>query len=214
MSGLNNVPPATARTLHRTDIFGKLVPESRGLLPRLQKETLFDEEGFTRGEVSFWIPTVVDSHLDTAEAVEQWTKWLSVGEEMPAPKAGLMSQLSSLIVFDVLQNNSDRFSGGNLLTSQDGRTLYFMDNTFGFQLEPQAHEKTRSALVRCQKFSRRLVAALRGMDAHAIRAALDAEPGVLSDEEIGAVVARRDVVLRYVDRLIDRYGAERVLVFP
>jgi putative CocE/NonD family hydrolase len=34
--GLNNVPPASGRTLHHDDIFGHLVPESRGFLPRLE----------------------------------------------------------------------------------------------------------------------------------------------------------------------------------
>ena len=34
-------------------------------------ETTFDDEGFTRGEVSYWIPVILDSHLDTLDSLEQ-----------------------------------------------------------------------------------------------------------------------------------------------
>ena len=212
--GLNNVPPAIARTLHRDDIFGKLVHESVGYLPRLNTETIFDEEGFTRGEVSYWIPVVVNSNLDAPEKMADWTRLLAIDGEIPAARLSQLQQLSSLLVFDLLQNNSDRFSGGNLLQSPDGKILYYMDNTFGFQVEPQGHQKCRDVLARCQKFSRRLVEALRRFDGHALRQSLESDPGVLTDDEIASVVARRDVALKYIDGLIGRFGEDRVLVFP
>jgi len=40
------------------------------------------------------------------------------------------------------------------------------------------------------------------------------EPGTLRDEEVKAVLARRDVVLKYIDQLIAANGEKRVLVFP
>jgi hypothetical protein len=212
--GLNNVPPAVARTVHRDDLLQHLVPESQPWAKRILDETLFDAEGFTRGEASFWIPVIVDSRLDQPEAIEQWTRWLTVGEAIPPEKQRLMAQLSTLLVFDLLDNNSDRFSGGNLMTSPDGQTLYYMDNTFGFQVEPQGHQTCRAFLQRCQKFSRRLVHALSEMDVHALRAAFDPEPVELSADEIGGVLARRDVALRYVDGLVARLGEGAVLVFP
>jgi hypothetical protein len=212
--GLNAVPPAAPRTLHREDLFGKLVPESRAYLKRLNKETIFDGEGFTRGEVSWWIPVIVNPRLDDEATIDQWTRWLTVGEEIPAAKRRLMAQLSTLLVFDLLQNNSDRFSGGNLLTSPDGQILFYMDNTFGFQVEPQGHVKCREMLAHAQKFSRSLVAALRRLDARAVRDSFAPDPIELTDAEIDSVVARRDVALRYIDGLIARNGESRVLVFP
>jgi len=214
MLGLNNVPPAAARTLHRDQLVGRLVPEAKTFLPRITTETVFDEEGFTRGAVSYWIPSIVNSKLDAQPAVEQWSRWLSVGQEIPAGKVGLMAQLSSLLLFDLLTNNSDRFSGGNLLTSPDGQRLYFMDNTFGFQNEPEGHIKCRESLHRAQKFSRRLIEAVRRIDRHSLRAALESDPGVLSSDELDGVLARREVALRYVDGLVKRHGAARVLAFP
>jgi hypothetical protein len=212
--GFNRVPPATRRTLHRDDLVGKLPPEAAFLTRRIDAETTFDDEGFTRGELSYWIPVIVDSHLDTLDNVLLWWKWLTIGEEIPPEKVELMGQLSSLLIFDLLQNNSDRFSGGNLLTSPDGRTLYWMDNTFGFQVEPQGHLRCRTYFTRSQKFSKRMVDAIRKLDLHTLREALEAEAALLTEDEMRSVIARRDVALKYIDGLIAQFGAEKVLVFP
>lgn len=212
--GYNVVPPATMRTFHHDELVGKLPADALFLSRRIEAETTFDDEGFTRGELSYWIPVIVDSHLDTLENVLAWWRWMTVGEELPADKVNIMSQLSSLLLFDMLTNNSDRFSGGNLMTSKDGRLLFWMDNTFGFQIEPEGHLRCRTYLFRCQKFSKKMVAALRRLDLAGLHEALSPEPGVLSEPEMQSVVARRDVALRYVDGLIAQFGEDKVLVFP
>jgi hypothetical protein len=212
--GFNAVPPATMRTFHRDDLVGKLPADAQFLAKRIDAETTFDAEGFTRGEVSYWIPVIADSHLDTLDNVMLWWRWMTVGEEIPADKLDLMQQLSSLLIFDMLTNNSDRFSGGNLMTSKDGHVLFWMDNTFGFQIEPEGHLRCRTYLLRSQKFSRKMVANLRGFDMAALKRALQPEPGVLTEAEMQSVIARRDVTLRYVDGLIAQFGADKVLVFP
>jgi hypothetical protein len=212
--GFNAVPPATMRTFHRDDLVGKLPPDAQFLTKRIEAETTFDEEGFTRGEVSYWIPVIIDSHLDTLDNVLAWWRWMTVGEEIPPDKIETMMQLSSLLIFDMLTNNSDRFSGGNLMTSKDGRLLFWMDNTFGFQVEPEGHLRCRTYLFRSQKFSKKMIANLRRFDLAALKEALAPEPGLLSEAEMQSVIARRDVTLRYVDGLIAQFGADKVLVFP
>jgi len=212
--GYNMVPPATMRTLHRDDLVGKLPPEAAFLATRINAETTFDAEGFTRGEVSYWIPVILDSHLDTLDNVLNWWRWMTIGEEIPPERVNLMEQLSSLLIFDLLTNNSDRFSGGNLMTSKDGKALFWMDNTFGFQIEPEGHLRCRTYLFRCQKFSRKMIAQLRRFDLAALKQALSPEPGVLSEAEMASVIARRDVALRYVDGLIAQFGADKVLILP
>jgi hypothetical protein len=212
--GFNAVPPATMRTFHRDELIGNLPPEATFLATRIDKETTFDAEGFTRGEVSYWIPVILDSQLDTLENVLAWWRWMTIGEEIPPDKVGMMAQLSSLLLFDLLTNNSDRFSGGNLMTSPDGRILFWMDNTFGFQVEPEGHVRCRTYLFRCQKFSRKMVEALRKFDQAALKRALEGEPGILSEAEMRAVIARRDVGLKHVDSLIAQFGEDKVLVFP
>lgn len=212
--GFNHVPPATSRTVHRDELVGKLPPDMQWMARRIDAETLFDEEGFTRGEASYWIPIIVDSHLDTLENVLEWWRWMTVGEEIPPEKVRVMEQLSSLLLFDMLTNNSDRFSGGNLMTSADGRILFWMDNTFGFQIEPEGHIRCRTYLSRCQKFSRKMVTALRRLDLPSLRAALAVEPSVLTENEMKSVLARRDAALRHVDAQIAQHGEAQVLVFP
>ena len=212
--GSNAVPPATARTFHRDELIGRLPPEAAFEAGRIDRETLFDTEGFVRGEVSYWIPVIVDSQLDSLENTLAWWRWMTIGEEIPPEKVRLMAQLSSLLLFDMLTNNSDRFSGGNLMTSPDGRTLYWMDNTFGFQVEDGGHLRCRQFLFRCQKFSRKLIEALRHLDLPALRKALAPEPGVLAEAEMHSVIARKDVALAYVEGLLAQFGDEKVLVFP
>jgi hypothetical protein len=215
--GLNAVPPATARAVTRDDIVSKLHPESLSALPRIQAETLFDPVGKTSGVVSYWIPTIKDSGLDTAEGIEATTTWLSQGTDIPPEKRGMAVQVSNLIVFDFLTANPDRYSGGNMMMSPDGQQLFYMDNTLAFFPEPKGHPKTRPALQRTQRFSRHLYQALERITAPVLARVLHEgrEDGeVLTPEEIGAVVARREAVQQHIQALATMYGQQNVLVFP
>jgi hypothetical protein len=81
----------------------------------------------------------------------------------------------------------------------------------------RGHDKSHRYLQRVQTFSRRLVARLRALDEAQLRAALaDAGPfeRLLTDEEIAAVLGRRDRALAYVDGLIATHGEAKVLAFP
>ena len=91
--GFNAVPPATMRTFHHDELVGKLPPDALFLSKRIDAETTFDAEGFTRGEMSYWIPVIVDSHLDTLDNVLAWWRWMTVGEEVPPDKVEIMDQL-------------------------------------------------------------------------------------------------------------------------
>ena len=47
----------------------------------------------------------------------------------------MAAQVSTLIVFDFLTANPDRYSGGNMKMSPDGKQLFFMDNTMSFYVD-------------------------------------------------------------------------------
>jgi hypothetical protein len=214
--GLNLVAPAVLRPLHRDEVFGKLSASSRWAQKRIEAETMFDEHGDTVGSLAYWIPTVVDLHLDTTDGVNRWTAWLHQGVEIPPEKERLMAELSTLLLFDLLQNNSDRFSGGNILGSPDGHTLYYMDNAFGFQTDPEGNLRCWNYLRRAQKFSRSLVRALSQLDRQTLNSMFAEEPGppLLSDAEQAALLSRRDLALSYIQSLSEEYGSDRVLAFP
>ena len=217
--GLHQIAPSLMRPLSREEVLGKLAPDSEWTRVRIENETIFDSSeprGKTMGALMYWIPTVVDLRLDTAEGIEHWADWLSQGSPIPHDKVGLLAQLSTLLLFDLVQNNSDRFSGGNLLGSADGRALYFMDNAFGFQVDPDGHQRCWSYLKRAQKFSRSFFVSLHDLDKPRLVAALAEDPNgpLLNDEEVDALLARRDRALRYLRGLFTEFGEDKVLVFP
>jgi hypothetical protein len=102
--------------------------------------------------------------------------------------------------------------------SPDGAQLFFMDNTMAFLADPEGNPRTRQALFRTQRFSRRLVEALDRVTAPTLEQILAEESGspyeILTPGEINAVVARRDAVRRYLEGLIVEFGARNVLAFP
>ena len=216
--GLGAVPPATPRMVGRAEIFSHLHPDTVPLLPRIRAETIFDPRGNTAGVMMVWVPVIKDSGLDTPEGIAQSARWLTQGQAIPDEKHALAAQLADLLVFDFLILNPDRYSGGNMLTNEDGSRLLFMDNTLSFFIEPQGNEKTRTALARAQRFSRRLFQALDRISEETLtRILAQASEGdyeILTKAEIRAVVARRDYVTKYIDGLISTFGANEVLYFP
>ncbi|RMH44815.1 MAG: hypothetical protein D6689_01480 [Deltaproteobacteria bacterium] len=220
--GLSTVAPAIGRMFRVDDILSHLEPDSAYIAPRLRAE-MIQNDGWVVGELSWWIPRIakprIDGYpVDSVDGVVTWHRYLTIGEPVPYREARLVAQISDMVVFDFLINNLDRWSGGNVRSSPDGSFLYYMDNTLSFGRQPAGAEKVRSYLMKVQKFSRSLVAALRALDEEAVRAALADDPGpfheLLDDSEVAALMARRDYALRYIDDLIARHGADNVLVFP
>lgn len=214
--GLDAVPPAAPRAISKEDLFGKLHPDTLPSLPRIRAETIVGPNGMVAGEASYWIPVIKDSDLDTPEGHQQITTWLTQGEEIPFERRAFVAQVAVMIVFDFLTANPDRYSGGNMKTSEDGSRLFYMDNTMSFFLDPQGTEKNRALLYKQQKFSRRLNQALPLVDVPNLKRLLQEPDGteILTDAEIRAVVQRRELVQRYVAELIKQYGDKRVLAFP
>jgi hypothetical protein len=220
--GLGNVAPAIGRRFTLAELEAALPRESRGMWNRFLAETIRDGEWVT-GQLSHWIPRIVDASvegkpIDSAEGVAIWQRNLTVGNVVPDEDVLLVRQLSDLLVFDYVANNPDRWSGNNTKGSPDRRALYFMDNAMALGPDPRGHSTPRSYFERSQRFSRRLVARLRGLDEAAIRAALswEVEPfaELLTDAEIAAILVRRDAALAHVDALIAAHGEAEVLVFP
>jgi hypothetical protein len=216
--GLSSVPPATPRMLSREEIFSHLHSDTLPLLPRIRSETIFDPRGNTAGAMMYWIPVIKESGLDTPEGIAQTTQWLTVGQAIPPAKHALAAQVSDMLVFDFLTANPDRYSGGNMMTNEDGSRLYYMDNTLSFFLEPEGNERTRTALQRAQRFSRRLYEALGRITepglAQVMAQAAEGEYEILTKPEIRAVVSRRDYLRRYLDGLLARHGPSEAFYFP
>src|SRR5690606_2680594 len=142
--------------------------------------------------------------VGSLEAVRRRGAWLSVGGVLPDAMRGLAAELSSMMVFDAVIDNGDRTTGGNVLASADGSSTVWIDHGFAFGgvTRPRAFAHLR----RCQRFSQRLIEALRELDAVSVRRALDAEVPLLDDAEIAALLERKQLVLQMVDDLIRAHG--------
>lgn len=221
--GLSSVAPAVAREFSREELIAAVDPEQRALLPRFFAEVLPNERGKISGELSSWIPVIADATIegfaiDDVEGIVRWKRYLTAGAPVPNEERRLLEQISTVIAFDYLINNPDRWSGSNAKASPDGRFLYFMDNTMSFGAEPIGTEKTLTYLVRVQKFSRSFVRSLRHLDEGAVRAAMTTDTGpypvLLTEEELSALMHRRDALLKYIDSASAQHGEAAVMVFP
>jgi hypothetical protein len=221
--GLEAVAPAVGRKFAIADLIAKVEDGSRDIIPRMQEQAIVDADGMVAGELSWWIPVIVGAKLenvpiDEPDGIAAWHRYLSVGSPEPYSGRALLPQISNMVVFDYLINNSDRWSGSNTKASPDGKTLFFMDNTLSFGPFPEGSPKVRSVLEHVQKFSRALVRRARTLDEDTVRAAMTVDTGpyerLLSEAEIAAVLFRRDSWLEYVDGLVAELGEAEVLCYP
>lgn len=131
---------------------------------------------------------------------------------------------SDMIVFDALIDNTDRWSGGNVMTLGAGGPLIFLDNASAFLGFRAKHgffmEKPLSQVC---LFRRSTVEALRAAGPSAPRPrqlsamlaaslALDPAPEVLDAAALAALDARVSRVLRHIDACITRHGDEAALL--
>ena len=216
--GLNAVPPAAPRAVLREELLGHLHPESLEKLPRIKAETVFGPDGRTIGTASYWIPVIKDSGFDTPDGRRQTQAWLTLGQPIPMDQTVMAAQVSNLIVFDFLTSNPDRYSGGNMKMSPDGKQLFFMDNTMSFYVDGDGYQRNRDVLFKTQRFSRSLYQALDSVTVSNMQRALAEELGtpyeILTPAEIAAVISRRGVAQRYIASLIAQHGEANVLAFP
>ncbi|MGH9350070.1 MAG: hypothetical protein ACRD26_22680 [Vicinamibacterales bacterium] len=145
----------------------------------------------TKGALTWWVDDVLmdEQARKTAKA------------EPPDPKAWTEQQLR-MRVFTQLVHDTDR-NQGNLLITNDWR-LVMIDFTRAFR----AWAKTPSPLTILRRCDRNLLAAMRGLTKPALENAVGP---YLSEPEVNALLARRDIIVRHFDDLIARLGEESVL---
>jgi hypothetical protein len=219
--GLTSVAPVLATAYPRDEVLAALGAAPPDKLLRFAAEVPSTPEGLVTGSLAWWIPKIAHCRIgglrvDEAPGVAVWTRQLTIGQEMP--RDPLVAQVSDMLVFDFLINNVDRWPGGNVRCSPDGEQLFFMDNAMAFAPAPFGHVKVRTRLYTVQRFSRRLYQALVALDADDVTDTMMTDTGwwprLLSRGEVTALMARRNHLVAYIDALIARHGASRVLVFP
>ncbi len=216
------VPPAISRRVTRQELIDHLDPEFASVASRIDEEGVFDreEDRGVRGAAMYWIPTLRPSGIDTLDGIATWSRWLRHDGQIPGESRALAAQVSTLLVFDYLIGNWDRFSGGNCYADETGKRLLFLDNNSAFMAPMPEHFKQRTLgrLERAERFEARFIERLRRLDLESIRRELAKDPDpahpALDGAQIAGVLARREEVLSYVDALTDAYGQSAVLAFP
>ena len=215
--GLDNVPPAVYRRATWNEIrqgFHHDMLDQRG---SIRRAVLWDEDGSAPGAAVYWVKGLRSVGLENKA---RWQSWLQDGE-IPKGKVALARDLSTMVVFDFLIGNWDRFSGGNLPTDSNRQRAFLRDNdrSFSTPLLAPRYEKLLDGLKRTERFSKDTVRHLASLDERSIRAELARDPSherepLLNAAQIADVLDRRATILSYIAALIEERGEDDVLFFP
>ena len=221
---IGHVPPAKSIAIPVARLIETTEPILRAYVTQRLDDEALPKNGILRGEVSWWIPEIKNARigpygLDDKEGIELWERYLQPGAKYPEELADYLAQIATVVVFDVLIDNADRWSGSNTKVSVDRKTLYFMDNTLAFSPYTFGHETNLKPLRSIGVFPKALIERVRKLDYDSLVAALAGpdEGGLgplLTPIEIRAILARRDHVVRHIDELIANFGESKVLALP
>jgi hypothetical protein len=207
MLGLSRVPPAVSRSVPRSALH--LAPTS---------PVIAERDLTVRGAAIYWVPVLRDSLIDRPREIERWSSWLRQGREVPADQRTRAEEISTLLVFDFLTGNWDRWSGANVPMDAAGHLIY-RDNNGAFE-EPFVLGLMQNGMAwlrRSQRFSASVIARARALTDASIREemALDGDPAhpPLTEAQRRSLLRRRDALLVYIDGLIRRHGESAVLAF-
>jgi hypothetical protein len=206
--GLPNVPPAFARPFPAAAFSA-----ARG------GDELLAKDGVVNGALLPWIDDLSFLALETAPLSGRWKQWLRRGEAIPDDQRELARQLSTLVAFDFVTGNWDRWSGGNVgLDKATGTVLYIDNDGAFFEVPPRdGLARNRALLQGVDKLSRSFMTRLRALDEDALRRAIGEEAAgvpLLSPRALAGVSERQRELLSIVDTKVADGGADAVLSLP
>lgn len=219
--GLRNIPPAvsrwfpeeTLRTLYRR-------PSDKPRWGSVSKRLKRSPGGAVRGVMIYWVPDLTDLGLDQRAGVARWAPWLKQGSPAPEEPA-LAAHISTMLVFDYLIGNFDRFSGSNAQGRPDRSTLYLRDHDVAFpaRMREPLHRRVLDRMLRAERFSRSFYRQLTVLDRVRFEAELGQDPAaregpLLSKRRIDGVFERLQTVTSHIASLVALYGESAVLPFP
>lgn len=204
--GLSNVIPAMVRSFDANEVRSALDPSARDLF---DKEAVL-RDGTVKGAAMPWLQKLEFLPLESPAWRGRWSGWLS-GGALPEDQRALATQISTLVVFDLLTGNWDRWSGANVGIDRPTSTLLFVDNDGAF-FDPPPKEPlaAQTALVKkTERFSKSFVDRLRKLEPVPLADAIGEESAgvpLLSASVLAGVAERRKLVLDHVDALVKDKG--------
>lgn len=206
--GLSNVPRVYFRTF-----------EANALAAAKGADEMIVKDGVVKGALIPWIDGLEFLSLEKAPLSAEWKLWLRKDGSVPDDQRELARQISTLVAFDFITGNWDRWSGGNVGIDKKTGTLLFIDNDGAFFDVPPLDglQRNKKLLEGIDKHSKSFVTRVRELDDEALTRALGEEsPGVplLSAKALAGVHQRRKEVLRVIDAKSSDGGETAVLAFP
>lgn len=213
--GLTNVPRAYFRVFDAEALAKALAEPAAELYAR---ESIVDG-GRVKGAIMPWIDGLQFLPLESEPWRSRWKAWLRRGEAIPDAERGLAADASTLVCFDWMTGNWDRWSGANVGFDEAKHRLLFVDNDGAFYEAPPKDglARTKRLLDGIDRFSRAFVAHVRALDDARLAAALgDERPGapLLSKRALAGVTERRAELVRVIDAKIAAIGEAEALAFP
>jgi hypothetical protein len=216
--GLDNVPPAVARAFPLAALREACSP-APACSEQIDREAIVDPDGTLRGAFIQWIDDYRVLPLEEATWHARWEPWvIDPRASIPRDERALASALSTLIAFDFLTANWDRWSGGNVARDGAAGALLYVDNDGAFYEHPRAEVLARQLafLRRVVRFSRRFLSSLRALDEPKLNEVFGDEPPgepLLAPHVVAAVEERRRLVIQAVDARLARAGERATLSF-
>ncbi len=204
------VPPAT----------GRLIPLA--LLPSKPGDDLKPDpqhKDMVWGSAIYWMPVLERSHLAGEAGMKRWDGWLSQAVKPTVEWSAEAEQTSTLIVFDYLQGNIDRFDHpSNIQVDEHGVLVYRDNNEAWMSGGMKSLNVNKELLKMVQRFSRRTFEGLKQADSAALAAAVapweSAGKPLIDPTHLEQYERRRRFVIGYIEGLISRYGEAKVLLWP
>jgi hypothetical protein len=218
--GLHRAPPACGRMFDRAAL--QRTADATGdvaFSQRVMSEVLGRGDQVP-GAMIHWVP----GGLENVPGSERYPALLDPTQPLADADRELARDLSAMILVDFVNDNIDRWSGGNILrqraTPQNpSPPLLFMDNGAAFTIGRDnlgarpADQAQR--LARVGRVSRSLLARLRVMTAEGLGRELRLDPlgSPVGEQGVAALLARRDRVIAHVDALVAARGEAAVYAF-
>jgi hypothetical protein len=214
--GLPNVPTALPFRVRAEDLRLAAESENSASAALVDKEVVAGADGFVSGALMPWLDRLDFPALEGGKARAGWEPWVFGNEAVPEGEKIVAADLSTMIAFDTITGNWDRWSGANIGRSDPAGHLLFVDNDGAFfdPAPPGPLARQKALLMRVRRFSKSFVDKLRTLDeAQAFGEERPGEP-LLSPAVLKSVAARRVMVLGVIDEKIRSGGEAATLAFP
>ena len=214
---LDNVPPTIFRQATRKEIKARFHKEKLDRWGSVHRATSWEDDGTVVGAASYWVK---GARRGLGDQKGTWQTWLRIEGTIPPDKTKLARDLSTMMLFDFLVANWDRYSGGNLLMNEERTRALLVDNDRAFSgLNEELYQRLLGALARTERFSNAVVDQLIVLDRNAIQRELAQDPShgsepLLTDAQIDALLDRRATILSHIASLVEEHGHGQVLFFP